>query len=125
MFETDVSDDQALAADFGADLVIASDGLNSCPYPLRQTYQPDIDTRLCRFVWLGTGKPSTPSLSRSRRPSTAGFRRMPTVTTARRRLHRGTPEPVWKAADLDQMEQADAVAFCERLFAKHLDGHLR
>ena len=40
-----------------ADLIIAADGLNS---RLRQkyaaTYQPDIDLRNCRFVWLGTKK---------------------------------------------------------------------
>jgi anthraniloyl-CoA monooxygenase len=34
-----------------------------------------------------------------------------------------TPESVWKAHGLDTMEQADAIAFCERLFAKHLDGN--
>jgi anthraniloyl-CoA monooxygenase len=44
VFETDVTDDQALAAQYNADLVIASDGLNSrirtC---YESTYRPDID----------------------------------------------------------------------------------
>ena len=50
-------DDQDLAARYGADLVIASDGLNSAVRTrYAATYQPDIETRHCRFVWLGTRK---------------------------------------------------------------------
>ena len=57
VFETDVADDQALAAQYRADLVIASDGLNSrIRTRYADTFQPDIDTRQCRFVWLGTKK---------------------------------------------------------------------
>src|SRR5690606_4626314 len=33
------------------------------------------------------------------------------------------PEAVWKAHGLDGAGQAQSIAFCERLFAKHLDGH--
>ncbi|MDQ6882312.1 MAG: bifunctional salicylyl-CoA 5-hydroxylase/oxidoreductase, partial [Pseudomonadota bacterium] len=52
VFETDVKSD----ADYPeADLVIASDGLNSRIRGLHsRTFQPDIDLRQCRFVWLGT-----------------------------------------------------------------------
>lgn len=57
VFETDVSDDQALAMQYQADLVIASDGLNSrIRTRYADTFQPDIDTRQCRFVWMGTHK---------------------------------------------------------------------
>src|SRR5688572_20669018 len=53
-FETDVASD----ADFpDADLIIASDGLNSRIRARHATtYQPDVDLRRCRFVWLGTHK---------------------------------------------------------------------
>ena len=55
IFETDATDDQALAAQYKADLVIASDGLNSrIRQRYAEVYQPDIDLRECRFVWLGT-----------------------------------------------------------------------
>src|SRR5690242_6558965 len=51
VFDTDVLDDQQAARKYGADLVVASDGINS---RIRQryaaTYQPDTDTRHCRFV---------------------------------------------------------------------------
>ncbi|MBS0429753.1 MAG: bifunctional salicylyl-CoA 5-hydroxylase/oxidoreductase [Proteobacteria bacterium] len=125
VFERDVTDDQALAREYGADLVIASDGLNS---RIRQRYaeafQPDIDTRLCRFVWLGTKK------------------RFDAFTFAFEKTEHGwfqahayqfdadtstfiveTPEDVWRAHGLDRMEQPEAVAFCEKLFAKYLDGN--
>ncbi|MCV5949085.1 bifunctional salicylyl-CoA 5-hydroxylase/oxidoreductase, partial [Escherichia coli] len=54
VFETEVASDEEFP---DADLIIASDGLNS---RIRQkyaaVYQPDIDVRRCRFVWLGTHK---------------------------------------------------------------------
>ena len=40
---------------YGADLVVACDGLNSrIRTRYADTYQPEIDNRQCRFVWLGT-----------------------------------------------------------------------
>ncbi|KQP13558.1 bifunctional salicylyl-CoA 5-hydroxylase/oxidoreductase [Pseudorhodoferax sp. Leaf267] len=124
VFETDVSDDQDAARRHGADLVIACDGLNS---RVRQryadVYQPDVDLRACRFVWLGTHK------------------RFDAFTFAFEETEHGwfqahayqfdadtstfiveTPESVWKAHGLDRMEQPEAIAFCEKLFARYLDG---
>src|SRR5206468_2159948 len=34
-----------------------------------------------------------------------------------------TPEEVWRRAGIDRMRQEEGIAFCERLFAAHLDGH--
>ena len=34
-----------------------------------------------------------------------------------------TPEAVWKAHGLDDFSSEESVAFCEKLFAKHLQGH--
>ena len=57
VFEKDVADDQALATEYQADLVIACDGLNSrIRTRYADVFQPDIDNRQCRFVWLGTHK---------------------------------------------------------------------
>ena len=54
VFETDVKGDEQFP---DADLIIASDGLNSrIRGKYAGTYQPDIDLRDCRFVWLGTHK---------------------------------------------------------------------
>ena len=125
VFEVDVQDDQAIAAQYKADLVIASDGLNSrIRTRYADVYQPDIDNRQCRFVWLGTKKKFdafTFAFEQTEHGWFAGHAyqydgEMSTFIVE-------TPESVWKAHGLDTMEQADAIAFCERLFAKHLDGN--
>ena len=126
VFETDVQDDQAIAAQYNADLVIACDGLNSrIRTRYADVYQPDIDNRQCRFVWLGTKKKFdafTFAFEQTEHGWFAGHAyqydgEMSTFIVE-------TPESVWKAHGLDTMEQADAIAFCERLFAKHLDGNV-
>ncbi|GAB3428259.1 bifunctional salicylyl-CoA 5-hydroxylase/oxidoreductase [Massilia solisilvae] len=124
VFETDVLDDQAIAAQYDADLVIASDGINSrIRHRYAATYQPDVDARHCRFVWLGTRKKFD--------AFTFAFEETPHGWfQAHAYQYDGdtstfiveTPEQVWRAAGLDEMEQPQAIAFCERLFARYLDG---
>ena len=125
VFEADVQDDQAIAAQYSADLVIACDGLNSrIRTRYADTFQPDIDNRQCRFVWLGTKKKFdafTFAFEQTELGWFAGHAyqydsEMSTFIVE-------TPESVWKAHGLDAMEQTDAITFCERLFAKHLDGN--
>lgn len=125
VFETDVTDDQALAVQMGADLVIASDGINS---RIRQryadTYQPDIDTRHCRFVWLGTHKTFDAFTFAFEQTEHGWFQAHAYQFDAQTSTFIvETPEPVWKAHGRDAMSQKEGIAFCERLFACHLDGH--
>ena len=125
VFERQVADDEQEAEAFGADLVIASDGLNSrIREKYAEAFEPDIDTRRCRFVWLGTKK------------------RFDAFTFAFVETPHGwfqahayqfdgdtstfiveTPEETWRAAGLEAMSQEEAIAFCERLFAPWLGGH--
>ncbi|MBS7809080.1 bifunctional salicylyl-CoA 5-hydroxylase/oxidoreductase [Variovorax sp. PCZ-1] len=125
VFETDVQDDQALAAQYGADLVIASDGLNSrIRTRYAATYQPDIDTRRCRFVWLGTKKTFdafTFAFEKTEHGWFAAHAYKFNEDTSTFIVE--TPHEVWKAHGLDAMEQPEAIAFCEKLFAKYLDGN--
>jgi anthraniloyl-CoA monooxygenase len=122
VFERDVQGDEEYP---DADLIIASDGLNSrIRTKYASTYQPDIDLRDCRFVWLGT------------------HRKFDAFTFAFEETPHGwfqahayqfdgdtstfiveAPEAVWRAAGLDTMEKEESIAFCEKLFAKYLDGH--
>jgi anthraniloyl-CoA monooxygenase len=121
VFETDVATDEQFPH---ADLIIASDGLNSrIRTKYAAAYQPDIDVRKCRFVWLGTHK------------------RFDAFTFAFEKTEHGwfqahayqfdgntstfiveTPEEVWLKSGLDKMEKDNSIAFCEKLFAKYLDG---
>ncbi|MBL0419246.1 bifunctional salicylyl-CoA 5-hydroxylase/oxidoreductase [Ramlibacter sp. AW1] len=122
VFETDVQSDDAYP---DADLIIASDGLNSrVRTRYAGTYQPDIDLRECRFVWLGTHKKFE--------AFTFAFEETPHGWfQAHAYQFDGdtstfiveTPESVWQSAGLDRMEKEESIAFCERLFAKYLDGH--
>lgn len=125
VFETDVQDDQALAQTYDADLVIASDGLNSrIRTRYESTFLPDIDTRKCRFVWLGTKKLFSAFTFAFEETEHGWFQ-------AHAYQYDGdtatfiveTPEEVWLKAGLDQMDQTQAIAFCEKLFAKYLDGN--
>ena len=124
VFETEAQDDQAIARQYGADLVIASDGLNSrIRTRYAASYQPEIDQRHCRFVWLGTRKKFE--------AFTFAFRQTPYGWfQAHIYQYDGdtstfiveTPEHVWRAAGLDSMSQEEGIAFCEALFAQELDG---
>ena len=122
VFEADVQSE----ADFpDADLVIASDGLNSRIRAKHAgTFRPDIDTRLCRFVWLGTHKLFEAFTFAFEETEWGWFQahayRFDDNTST---FIVETPQRVWRAAGLDTMSKEDAIAFCEKLFAKYLDGH--
>ena len=122
VFETDVPGDEAFPH---ADLIIASDGLNSrIRAKHAETYKPDIDTRLCRFVWLGTHKLFEAFTFAFEETEHGWFQahayRFDDTTST---FIIEAPESVWRKAGLEAMEKEDAIAFCEKLFAKHLDGH--
>ncbi len=125
VFEVDATDDQALAAQYGADLVIASDGLNS---RIRNRYaaafEPDVDLRQCRFVWLGTRKTFDAFTFAFEETEHGWFQahayKFDGETST---FIVETPEAVWKAHGLDNTTQEEGIAFCERLFAKYLDGN--
>ncbi|MDO5625621.1 MAG: FAD-dependent monooxygenase, partial [Pseudomonadota bacterium] len=125
VFETDVQDERAIAAQYQADLVIASDGLNSRIRTRHEdVFQPDIDTRLCRFVWLGTKKTFDAFTFAFEQTEHGWFQahayKFDDTTST---FIVETPEAVWQAHGLDQMSQQDGVAFCQKLFGKYLDGH--
>ena len=125
VFETDVADDQEIAARYGADLVIASDGLNSrIRARYAATFAPQIEARQCRFVWLGTKKKFD--------AFTFAFKQTPHGWfQAHIYQYDGdtstfiveAPETVWRAAGLEEMSQEQSIAWCEQLFADQLDGH--
>ena len=125
VFETDVGDDQEVARQYHADLVIACDGLNSRVRTRYEgTFRPNIDTRKCRFVWLGTKK-LFPAFTFAFEETEFGWFQAHAYQydgdTATFIIE--TPEEVWQRAGLDRMSQEEGIAFCEKLFAKYLDGN--
>ena len=80
VYEHEQPDDEGI----DADLIIASDGLNSrIRSKYAATYQPDIDLRQCRFVWLGTEKLFDAFTFDFQKTEWGWFRPMPTSSTAR------------------------------------------
>ena len=125
VFEQYVEDDQEIARKYGADLVLASDGLNSLVRKrYADTFRPDIDTRKCRFVWLGTKKMFDAFNFIFVQTEHGWFQahayRFEDGTST---FIVETPEETWKAAGIDQMSQEEGIAYCEKLFAPYLDGH--
>ncbi len=125
VFETEVTDELALAERFGADLVIASDGLNS---RIRQKYAdvfaPDVQMRDCRFVWLGTHQQFdafTFAFEQTEHGWFAAHAYKFNADTSTFIVE--TPQAVWHAHGLGEMTQDESIAFCERLFAPFLGGH--
>ena len=125
VFEADVQDDQAIAAQYNADLLIACDGLNSrVRTRYAETFKPDVEMRDCRFVWLGTKKTFdafTFAFEQTEHGWFAAHAYKFDADTSTFIVE--TPHAVWKAHGLDAMSQEDGIAFCERLFAKYLDGN--
>jgi anthraniloyl-CoA monooxygenase len=125
VFSHEAGDDQQEARAFRADLVVAADGINSrVRTRYAETFGPDVDLRHCRFVWLGTKKLFRAFTFAFEQTGHGWFQAHAyQYDGATSTFIVETPEPVWRAAGLDRMSQHDGIAFCERLFAKYLDGH--
>ena len=122
-FESEISPEEATA--LGADLVIAADGINSrIREQHAETFQPDIDMRANKFVWLGTHKVFD------------AFTFVFTETehgwvwahAYRFEDDRSTfivecAEETWTGLGFDEMDQDETCRACEKLFADWLDGH--
>ncbi|MCB1901485.1 bifunctional salicylyl-CoA 5-hydroxylase/oxidoreductase [Cognatazoarcus halotolerans] len=122
VFEKDVDSDLEYP---DADLIIASDGINS---KIRNRYvevfKPDIVTRPNRYIWLGTNKLFDAFTFIFEKTEHGWFQahiyKFDDTTTT---FIVECPEHVWLAHGLDQASQDESIAFCEKLFGKYLDGH--
>ena len=122
VFEQEVTDPAAYA---DADLVIASDGINSRIRSLHAGhFQPSIELRRNKFVWLGTHKlfeAFTFIFVESEWGwfQAHAYRFNDTTST----FIVETREETWQAAGLAEADTAGAIAFCERLFEPWLDAN--
>ena len=120
-FDREVRDD----AEFpDADLIVASDGINSVA---RQKYadvfKPDIVTRPNRFIWLGTKKLYDAFTFVFERTEHGWFQAHVYKFDAETSTFIvECPEHVWLAHGLDKLDAEQSVAFCEQVFARHLQG---
>jgi anthraniloyl-CoA monooxygenase len=121
VFETDAESDQQYP---DADLIIASDGINS---RIRSNYEavfkPDIAVRPNRFIWLGTHKLFDAFTFAFEKTEHGWFQahiyKFDDTTTT---FIVECPEHVWQAHRLDLADQQDSIDFCEKVFANTLAG---
>ena len=121
VFETDAESDETYA---DADLIIASDGINSrIRTKYEHVFKPDIVTRPNRYIWLGTHKLYDAFTFDFRRTEHGWFQahiyKFDDQTTT---FIVECPEHVWKAHGLDAADQEQSIAFCEKVFADNLQG---
>jgi len=109
----------------GADLILAADGANSV---LRQAYadafQPELDWRLNKFIWLGTTR---------RFDAFTFYFKVDAHGLWRVHAYRfddkhatfivETTAETWERAGLDRADEDQSVRFLEALFATELQGH--
>jgi anthraniloyl-CoA monooxygenase len=122
VFEREVESLEALA---DVDLIVAADGVNSTVRRLLDgQVRTDVDIRPNRFVWLGTTKPF-PAFTFYFRRDEHGLWRVhayqyaPGAST----FIVESRDETWRAAGLEQADEAATVAYLEALFAEELEGH--
>jgi len=121
-FGTEAGDPSDYSREY--DLVVGADGVASATRArYNDHFNPRIDQRKCRFIWLGT--------RRKLDAFTFAFRQTPWGWF---NLHAyrfdeewstfivETPEKTWLKAGIDRMTPDQSIAFCEELFADLLDG---
>ncbi len=107
------------------DLVVAADGVNSAVRESRAAaFGATVDMRPNRFVWLGTTRPF-PSFFFSFRQNAHGLWRAHAYQYAEGEstFIVETTDAAWKAAGLEEGDEAATIAYCEALFREELEGH--
>ena len=123
-FETEFGTAESYRRDY--DVVVACDGINSA---VRREYaavfQPDIDIRLCKFVWLGTRAKFDDAFSFIFEPTPHGW-----VWAHAYQFDADTAtfivectQSTWDAWGFAAMSKDETVAACRAIFARHLGGH--
>ncbi len=123
-FETEFRTAEEYRAEY--DIVVACDGLNSA---VRREYeahfQPDIDTRLCKFVWLGTHQKFDDAFTFIFEKTPHGWIWAHAYqfddTTATFIVE--CAQDTWDGLGFADMTKEETVEACRAIFAAHLGGH--
>jgi anthraniloyl-CoA monooxygenase len=121
-FEYEITDEAEFA---DADLIVAADGVNSrTRTQYANIFDPAIDLRQCRFIWLGTTCPFAEFTFAFETTEHGWFQiHAYQFSDTASTLIVETREETWAAHKLDQMSTEQSIAFCERLFGRYLEGH--
>ncbi|HEX7011568.1 MAG TPA: bifunctional salicylyl-CoA 5-hydroxylase/oxidoreductase [Steroidobacteraceae bacterium] len=108
-----------------ADLIVAADGVNSATRTrFADVFEPNIDVRKCRFIWLGT-RQTFPAFTFAFERTEHGWFQIHAYQFSKdlSTVIVETREETWKAHGLDKCNTEQSIAFCEELFARYLGGH--
>jgi anthraniloyl-CoA monooxygenase len=108
------------------DLVVGADGVNSrVRAELTHVFRPEVDIRACRYIWLGTSQGFDDAFTFIFEETPHGW-----VWAHAYQFDASTAtfivecsEDTWRRSGFDRMGGDDAIAACERIFARHLGGH--
>ena len=123
-FETEFESAEHYRKDY--DLVVATDGLNSkVRREYEHVFQPDIDTRRCKFVWLGTHQKFNDAFTFIFEKTEHGW-----VWAHVYQFDASTatfiveclPE-TWDRWGFEHMSKEETVETCRKIFESHLGGH--
>lgn len=123
LWEQEIADPDVYAREY--DLVVGADGVFSTTRAKHEAhFNPRIDLRTNRFIWLGTKKKLDAFTFAFKQTEFGWFNlhayrfneEMSTFIVE-------TPETTWLKAGIDQFEADQSIAFCENLFADLLDGN--
>jgi anthraniloyl-CoA monooxygenase len=123
-FETEFKTAEDYRRDY--DLVVATDGINSLVrHEYAATFQPDIDTRKCKFVWLGTHQKFDDAFTFIFEKTPHGW-----VWAHVYQFNADTATFIvecapatWDAWGFAAMSKEETVETCRSIFAAHLGGH--
>ena len=124
VFDTDVTDEVALARRHDADLVVAADGVHSAIRTRHAAvFHPDLQEGRCRYVWLGTRRRFA-AFTFAFEPTEHGWFQAHAYQydDQNATFIVETLESTWRASGLADMDAASTLAFCEHLFANLLGG---
>uniref|UniRef100_UPI003B3A9C08 oxidoreductase n=1 Tax=Sphingomonas sp. TaxID=28214 RepID=UPI003B3A9C08 len=121
-FETEFKDDLSAYDDY--DLIVAADGINSRIRTAHaERFGVDIETRANKFMWLGTLRLFDAfAFLFEETPHGWIWAHAYRFDESRSTFIVECSEETWTGLGFDQMEQADTIAACERIFARHLNG---
>ncbi len=126
-FETEIGDPRAIAAE--ADLVLGADGVASNVRDTwADTFQPTVNVRPNKFVWLGTTVPFEAFTFYFKKNEHGlwrvhAYRYQETGEGPRSTfIVECTPE-TWTRSGMDQADEDQTIAYLEQVFEKELDGH--
>ena len=124
VFETEFKTAEEYRKDY--DLVVAADGINSrVRAEYKDIFEPDIDTRLCKFIWLGTHQKFDDAFTFIFEKTDHGWMWAHvyqfddnTATFIVECL-----QDTWDAWGFADMTKKEIVETCRQVFAKYLGGH--